>query len=406
MVYRFAGASRSTKNSALVMSDLRRNTDQGRKLSVAIGITSLERDRAGGGGDGLAEYAVHLLKALDGFADVAATPYAFVEASANDGCVYGGSFEPQVAQALAFGSFFHSLDDALPQSVRLVHATDHRIPRLKNRPVVATLHDAIALSHLDGLRYRWKGLRAFIFKQTARWATQIITVSHHSKKEIVKWFGIPEDRITVTPLGVDEKWHAAVPSEDLARVKAKYRLPERFFLFVGTLQPRKNVRRIIDAHRSLPPQLRREVPLIIAGRHGWMCDAEVAELQSCQDGTLRWLQYVPSEDLLPIFKQATALVWPSLNEGFGLPVLEAFAAGLPVVTSNTTSLPEVAGDAALLVDPENTGEIADAMRQMATDDAMRSDLRARGLSRAKQFTWDRTARLTIDVYCKAIEAFA
>ncbi len=371
-----------------------------------MGVTSLHRDRTAGGGDGLAEYTTHLLQALGGFADVATTPYAFVEAGANDGCVYGGSFEPQVVQALALGSFFRSLDNALPQSVRLVHATDHRIPRLKNRPVVATLHDAIALSHLDGLRYHWKGLRAFIFRQTARWATQVITVSEHSKREIVRWFGIPEDKITVTPLGVDEKWHAAIPSEDLARVKLKYGLPERFFLFVGTLQPRKNVRRIIDAHKSLPPQLRREVPLIMAGRHGWMCDAEVAELQSCQDGTLRWLQYVPSEDLLPIFKQATALVWPSLNEGFGLPVLEAFAAGLPVVTSNTTSLPEVAGDAALLVDPENTGEIADAMRQMATDDALRSDLRARGQSRAKQFTWDRTARLTIDVYRKAIESFA
>jgi glycosyltransferase involved in cell wall biosynthesis len=387
------------------MSDLQRSTDEGKKLSVGIGITSLERDRAGGGGDGLAEYTAHLLKTLGGWGDVATTPYAFVEAGANDGCVYGGSFEPQVAQALALGSFFRSLDDALPQSVRLVHATDHRIPRLKNRPVVATLHDAIALSHLDGLRYRWKGLRAFIFKQTARWATQIITVSHHSKKEIVKWFGIPEDRITVTPLGVDEKWHAAVPSEDLARVKAKYRLPERFFLFVGTLQPRKNVRRIIDAHRSLPPQLRREVPLIIAGRHGWMCDAEVAELQSCQDGTMRWIQYVPSEDLLPIFKQATALVWPSLNEGFGLPVLEAFATGLPVVTSNTTSLPEVAGDAALTVNPESIGEIAEAMQTVASNESLQNDLRTRGRARAKQFTWDRTARQTIDVYRKAIESY-
>ena len=337
---------------------------------------------------------------------MATTPYAFVEAGANDGCVYGGSFEPQVVQALALGSFFRSLDNALPQSVSLVHATDHRIPRLKNRPVVATLHDAIALSHLNGLRYRWKGLRAFIFKRTTRWATQIITVSEHSKKEIVKWFGIPEGKITVTPLGVDDDWHREVGKDELARVRAAYSLPERFFFFVGTLQPRKNVRRIIDAHTSLPPPLRGEVPLIIAGRHGWMCDAEVAELQSCQDGTLRWLQYVPSEDLLPIFKHATALVWPSLNEGFGLPVLEAFAAGLPVVTSNTTSLPEVAGDAALLVDPENTGDIADAMRQMATDDALRSDLRARGRARAKQFTWDRTARQTIEVYRKAIESFA
>jgi alpha-1,3-rhamnosyl/mannosyltransferase len=218
----------------------------------------------------------------------------------------------------------------LGHDIDVVHATDHFIPKISRKPLVATIHDAIPLSHPESVRYNLKELRHSMFKSLARSATEFITVSEHSKKEIVKWFGIPEDKITVTPLGVDEKWHAAISSEDLARVKAKYGLPERFFLFVGTLQPRKNVRRIIDAHKSLPPQLRREVPLIIAGRHGWMCDAEVAELQSCQDGTLRWLQYVPSEDLLPIFKHATALVWPSLNEGFGLPVLEAGAFGKPV----------------------------------------------------------------------------
>jgi glycosyltransferase involved in cell wall biosynthesis len=248
--------------------------------------------------------------------------------------------------------------------------------------------------------------KGYVFKKSSHWATEVITISEHSKREIVRWFGISEENITVTPLGVNESWYQPAAEEERLRVKAKYDLPESFFFFVGTLQPRKNIRRIIDAHKSLPPALRRECPLVIAGRHGWKCDAEVEELRNCQDGTLRWLQYVPSDDLLPIFKQATALVWPSLNEGFGLPVVEAFAAGLPVVTSNTTSLPEVAGDAAILVNPENTGEIADAMRQMATDDALRSDLRARGQSRAKQFTWDHTARLTIDVYRKAIESFA
>lgn len=376
------------------------------RLSVAVGVTSLHRDRTAGGGDGLAEYTAHLLQALGRFSDVPTIPYAFGEAERGSECVCGGSFEPQLAQALALGLPFGLLEKALPQSVSLIHATDHRIPRLKNRPVVATLHDAIALSHLDGLRYRWKGLRAFIFKQTARWATQIITVSEHSKKEIVKWFGIPEGKITVTPLGVDDDWYREVGTDELARVKAAYSLPDRFFFFVGTLQPRKNVRRIIDAHKSLPQHLRRDVPLIIAGRHGWKCDAEVAELQNCSDGTMRWIQYVPSQDLLPIFKQATALVWPSLNEGFGLPVLEAFAAGLPVVTSNTTSLPEVAGDAALTVNPESIGEIAEAMQTVASNESLQNDLRTRGRARAKQFTWDRTARQTIEVYRKAIESFA
>ena len=337
---------------------------------------------------------------------MATTPYAFGEAKRDSECVCGGLFEPQLAQALALGLPFYSLEKALPQSVEIVHATDHRIPRLKSRPVVATLHDAIAFSHMDGLRYRWKRLRGFVFKQTAHWATQIITVSEHSKREIVKWFGIPEDTITVTPLGVDEDWYRDVDAEELARVKRCYALPDRFFFFVGTLQPRKNVRRIIDAHKSLPQGMRREVPLVIAGRHGWKCDAEVAELQNCGDGTMRWIQYVPAGDLLPIFKQATALAWPSLNEGFGLPVLEAFAAGLPVITSNTTSLPEVAGDAALLVNPESVGEIAEAMQTVSSNESLQNDLRTRGRARAKQFTWERTARQTIEVYRKAIESFA
>ena len=120
---------------------------------------------------------------------------------------------------------------------------------------------------------------------------------------------------------------------------------------------------------------------------------------------MRWIQYVPAGDLLPIFKQATALVWPSLNEGFGLPVLEAFAAGLPVVTSNTTSLPEVAGDAALLVNPESIGEMAEAMQTVASNESLQNDLRTRGRARAKQFTWDRTARQTIEVYRKAMASF-
>jgi glycosyltransferase involved in cell wall biosynthesis len=375
-------------------------------MRVSFGTTAIRRAAVREGIDGIGMYSERLLGRLRSSDTISVETFEFAHKHHLIGKNDWGNYQLQSAFSWATGMVFPVANFKIPREVDVVHSTDHFIPKVSKRPLVATIHDAIPLSNPEGVRYNLKGLRHTIFRKAASWPQKVITVSEYSKREIVKWFGISEDKITVTPLGVDEKWHTAVPSEDLARVKAKYGLPERFFLFVGTLQPRKNVRRIIDAHKSLPPQLRREVPLIIAGRHGWMCDAEVAELQSCQDGKLRWLQYVPSEDLLPIFKHAAALVWPSLNEGFGLPVLEAYAAGLPVVTSNTTSLPEVAGDAALLVHPENTGEIADAMRHMANDDALRSDLRTRGQSRAKQFTWDRTARLTIDVYRKAIESFA
>jgi len=373
-------------------------------VRISFGTTAIRRAAQREGIDGIGMYSERLLGRLRSSDSLSVETFEFAHKHRLLGKNDWGNYQLQSAFSWATGIAFPVANLRIPQKVDVVHSTDHFIPKIWRRPLVATIHDAIPLSNPEGVNYSLKSLRHTIFRKAASWPTQIITVSEHSKREIMRWFGIPEDKITVTPLGVDEKWHASISSEDLARVKAKYGLPERFFLFVGTLQPRKNVQRIIDAHKSLP-QLRMEVPLIIAGRHGWMCDAEVAELQNCQDGALRWLQYVPSEDLLPIFKHATALVWPSLNEGFGLPVLEAFAAGLPVVTSNTTSLPEVAGDAALLVHPENTGEIADAMRQMATDDALRSDLRARGQSRAKQFTWDRTARLTIDVYRKAIESY-
>jgi glycosyltransferase involved in cell wall biosynthesis len=376
-------------------------------MTVAWGSTALVHGSNLGGHDGIASYVLRLQSSLSDVPDVLLRPFEFSRNSATEGKKNWGPFTAQAAWSLVTGRpFYNAQASVLRLKPDVVHATDHLILRLEGIPVVATLFDAIPLSHPQTLRSPVGQLKAGLWRRTAGWATEVITISEHSKREIVKWFGISEEKITVTPLGVDDAWYQAVTNEKNLEVANKYDLPERFFFFVGTLQPRKNIRRIIDAHKTLPPALRRECPLVIAGRHGWKCEAEVKELRSCQDGTLRWLQYVPSEDLAPIFKQATALVWPSLNEGFGLPVVEAFAAGLPVVTSNTTSLPEVAGDAALLVNPENTGEIADAMRQMATNDAMRSDLRVRGLARAKQFTWDRTARQTIGVYRKAIESFA
>lgn len=375
-------------------------------MRVAFGLTAVRRTQNGEGVDGIGMYSLRLLDLLRVSSEVSVSPFEFAAKDKLFGSSDWGNYQLQAALSWATGATFPVAHFRLGRDVEVVHATDHFIPKISRKPLVATIHDAIPLSHPESVRYNLKQLRHAMFKHLARSANEIITVSEHSKKEIVKWFGIPEDKLTVTPLGVDEDWYNDVDTEELARVKTLHALPDRFFFFVGTLQPRKNIRRIIDAHKSLPQHMRREVPLVIAGRHGWKCDAEVAELQNCSDGTMRWTQYVPSQDLLPIFKQATALVWPSLNEGFGLPVLEAFAAGLPVVTSTTTSLPEVAGDAALLVNPESIGEIAEAMQTIASNEILQNDLRTRGRARAKQFTWDRTARQTIEVYRKAIESFA
>jgi alpha-1,3-rhamnosyl/mannosyltransferase len=375
-------------------------------MRVAFGLTAVRRTQNGEGVDGIGMYSLRLLDLLRESSEVSISPFEFAAKDKLLGNLDWGNYQLQAAFSWATGATFPVAHFRLGRDIDVVHATDHFIPKISRKPLVATIHDAIPLSHPESVRYNLKQLRHAMFKHLARSVTEVITVSEHSKKEIVKWFGIPEGKITVTPLGVDDDWYREVGTDELARVKAAYSLPDRFFFFVGTLQPRKNIRRIIDAHKSLPQHMRREVPLVIAGRHGWKCDAEVAELQNCSDGTMRWIQYVPAGDLLPIFKQATALAWPSLNEGFGLPVLEAFAAGLPVVTSNTTSLPEVAGDAALTVNPESIGEIAEAMQTLASNESLQNDLRTRGRARAKQFTWDRTARQTIEVYRKAIESFA
>lgn len=366
----------------------------------------MARATSRGGADGIGTYSERLLGELRRIPGLSLETFEFAAPRRLLGPRDWGNYQLQAGWAWAMDGDFPLAARRSPAPGAVVHATDHYIPKLARLPVVATIHDAIPLSHPESVRYSLKPLRHAIFRRAAGWAAQVITVSEYSKQEIVRWFGIPPEKITVTPLGVDAMWHKGVPAGDSERARTRYGLPERYFLFVGTLQPRKNVRRIIDAHKSLPPQLRREIPLVVAGRHGWSCEREVSELESCADGTMRWLRYVAAEDLLPVFKRASALVWPSLNEGFGLPVLEAFAAGLPVVTSNTTSLPEVAGGAALLVSPENTGQIAEAMRAVVADEALCADLRSLGRARAAEFTWDRTARLTVDVYRKAIDSSA
>lgn len=372
-------------------------------MRVAFGTTVLARGLAQGGVDGIGSYTRELLQRMTAAPQLSVQPFAYagpVPSSIAGSMVNGGDFQRQALLSLATGLPFGTLQKALIGKVDLLHATDHYIPRLRGIPVVATLMDAIPLAHPEWVTYRFKRATNEAWRRSAQWAQHILTISEHSRTEIAQWFRIPEKRISVIPLGVDARWFATPSSEALAHVRQHYQLPERFFLAVGTLQPRKNIGTLIAAHRLLAPHLRQEIPLVVVGKAGWGCEDVVAQLTHGDGGALRWLRYVPDADMLPLLHQASALVFPSMHEGFGLPVLEAFAARTPVISANTTALAEIApSGGALMVNPHSSGELADAMRHMADmSGAALQCLQQQGVQWAQQFTWDATQRMTLAAY--------
>jgi glycosyltransferase involved in cell wall biosynthesis len=181
----------------------------------------------------------------------------------------------------------------------------------------------------------------------------------------------------------------------------KFAIRAGYFLFLGTLQPRKNLERVLDAYQALPRSIQDQHALVVVGAAREGMDLLQQRLTSMGEKIpVKWLRYVDSQDLLSIIQSAKALVFPSLSEGFGLPVLEAFASRIPVITSNTSSLPEVAGEAAILVDPLSSDAIAHAMLTIAEDSALCSSLIEKGAVQVMKFTWDHTAKKTLEVYRK------
>lgn len=373
-------------------------------MRIGFGVTALCNGLAGGGLDGIGNYTREVLSRMRAAPEVSLVPFSFstnIPSGIGQG-VQLGRYSANTAWSVATGANFYGIGD-LVNRVDLIHATDHYVPRCKPAPLVATLMDAIPLSHPQWLRSEFRGIKNFLWKRAANWADEVITISDYSKVELSKWTGIPLNKITVIPLAVDERWYRVVDDVEFARVRQLYKLPDTFFVSVGTLQPRKNVESTIWAHRALSHAERIQTPLIIIGRAGWKCD-EVLQLieEDSASGAVRWLKHVPDTDLLPVIKLASALVFPSLGEGFGLPVLEAFAASVPVITSNTTSLPEVAGDAAISIDPLDVDAISKGMQEILEDKNLVLMLKQRGLDRAMTFTWQACADATLKVYEKLL----
>jgi len=372
-----------------------------RILKAAIGVTVWAKAASSSRLDGIGHYSQELFSALAPEVEQR-VPVAFGRLSRDT--IQGvpirrfSRYDVMSLVAGTTGYAFRSVQKGL-RDVDLFHATDHLTPKLSGLPVVATLMDAIPLSHPHWVNQHLRPLKNWLWRASGQWADHVVTISEFSKREIAHHFGIPETKISVTPLGVDARYFERLTSNETDAVVAKYRLPEQYFLFVGTLQPRKNVERLLDAHAALPPALQRSVPLLVVGRHGWGCERLVSRLKAhVEGGSVRWLQNVTDLEKRVMLQRSTALVFPSLLEGFGLPVLEGFASQTPVITSNTTSLPEVAADAAWLVNPLSVPDLTQAMAGLATQSNLREQFVSRGLIRARQFTWESCAAATVQVY--------
>ncbi|MDD5109589.1 MAG: glycosyltransferase family 1 protein [Patescibacteria group bacterium] len=226
-----------------------------------------------------------------------------------------------------------------------------------------------------------------------RWLCQradaIFATSEHTRMEVVEYYRIPPERITVTPLGVDESFFSRADSAGRAAVRQRYQLPQRYVLTVGNLEPRKNIASVIAAFDRLQP----DADLVIVGRAVWNVETlrRLAQKSRLRQ-RMHFLGYVDAADRPTLYQMAAAFVYPSYYEGFGLPALEAMSSGVPVVAAGTTSLPEVVGDGGLLIDPYDVNDLAAALETILQDTRVRSRCIERGLARARQFTWEETAR--------------
>jgi glycosyltransferase involved in cell wall biosynthesis len=293
--------------------------------------------------------------------------------------------------------------EVLPLRLDLLHSPDFIPPMGGSYRSVITIHDLTFLHYpafltLDSRRYYNDQIGA-----AAARADHIIADSEATRADIVNLLGMPPEKVTAILLAADEQFRPA-PPEEIARIRAAYGLPTEYLLFVGTFEPRKNLGGLLRAYADLHVRYADVPPLVMAGQRGWLYDEIFDLIRQLQlDGQVFWLENVPYPDLPALYSGASLLCLPSFYEGFGLPPLEAMACGTPVVVANRASLPEVVGDAGLLVDPDNITSIAEALYRVLTDTALAADLRQRGLSRSALFTWQETAKQTLAVYRRVLE---
>ncbi|KHO61984.1 Glycosyltransferase [Thermoanaerobacter sp. YS13] len=270
------------------------------------------------------------------------------------------------------------------------------IPHKIDGYVINTVYDMVYKVHPNTMtKANYKRLEKELARSCER-ADIIVTISNNTRKEIIEYLKVPANKIRIVPCGVDTNFYKPI---DGKKILSKYKIEKPYFLYIGTLEPRKNIRSIVRAFNNILKKANHDVILVIGGKKGWMYDEifkTVKELRLEND--VLFLGYVPIEDMPALYSNAISFVFPSLYEGFGIPPLEAMSCGCPVIVSNTSSFPEVVGNAGILVNPLNIEEISDAMYRIYCDNNLREDLKQKSINRAKEFTWESAAKKMINIY--------
>lgn len=366
---------------------------------VAFGCTILDKGLSGAGIDGIGHYCQELLTEFSKNPDPQILPFSFGVEHSNTSAKILPSYVGHLARGLLKLESSISETTQFFNSADIIHSTDQLIPIATNRPLIATVMDAIPLSHPEFIRASSRYLKTALWKSLTKRADHIITISEFSKNEIVNLMSYPEEKITSIPLGVDRRYFEKLPKEQIQSVLNQLTIDRSFFLFIGSIQPRKNLLRLLQAHASLPKKYAREFPLVIAGKMAWDDGETKKAIQAAvTDKRCLWLNYVSDIEKRALLQATQGLIFTSLYEGFGLPILEAFASGAPVVTSNCTSMPEVAQDAGILVDPHKLDDIQYALLRLIEDGSLNQSLASKGRDVSNQFSWSKTAASTAEIY--------
>lgn len=295
--------------------------------------------------------------------------------------------------------------DLLIGRVDVFHSPDYVLPPVRHGKAVVTIHDLSFLRYPPGAEPSLRQYLSRVVPQAAKRADLVLADSENTRQDVAELLGIAPAKVEVLYPGVDEAFKPVKDRKLLARVRERYGLSFPFILTVGTLEPRKNLTLLLKAYATLRAVGEEPHKLVIAGKKGWLYEGVFRTVRELSlEGDVIFTGFVPDEDLPALYSLAEVFVFPSLYEGFGLPPLEAMACGTPVITSSGSSLPEVVGEAGLMVSSANTEALAQAVRRVLSDSGLRQSLAAKGIRQARKFTWQRAAEQLLRIYQRLVDS--
>ncbi len=290
------------------------------------------------------------------------------------------------------------------KEAELTHFFNYIVPPGVSGKSVVTVHDMVYKAYPETVRARTRHMLDLGLAASMKRADRIVTDSEFSRSEIIRYFPEFSEKIRVVPCGVDtERFHPVPDKKFFGKIQEKYHLPEEYFLYLGTIEPRKNLEKLILAYAEFSASVQNPAKLVLAGGKGWLYDRIFSRVQELHlQDKIQFTEYIAEEDLCILMSHALAFVFPSVYEGFGMPPLEAMACGTPVLVSNAASLPEVTGTDAVIVNPDSIPEIAQGLFRLYSDSSLRAELSRSGLMRSKEFSWEKSAELLYQVYLELL----